>query len=485
MDRTPDYVTQRNMYRSNSLKDLSLSSPVLNNSLLSLPNTSVDDIQTFVISFEEVEALKSNLMTAEHEIENLNLENQALKNELEKCNKLLTTYKTFNFTNITPMTPISSRKRKKVKNTRGNTPLNKTIDNNRRHLRLNNDLNMNLKSHAALVFTRKERGDPEENITLQEQCTSEPSVEFNVEPSKEVNIGNATIEEQSEYVKVKVNVELREETLLGTKIAQTQTSPVIGPKKNAFPRVKPNRIFIFGGKQCVGAASKLSEMRRQKRQSQESYEVVSFLKPDASSEEILNTCILFDITCEDRIVLSVGENDRNPTRINIELSAALKTLPKCPIFVLSVGLNRYLNEFKLNQMLQLLCQQFDNCTFVKVNNSYKGAHRVRILCQELNIVLNQYDYDHKYLSYKVKKIEQAHITHADLHTHRVLKDTIPKPGTMPFYFSRVTKTRQTPEDLNPSNTKEPVSMKGTIPFYFKRVAYNNTNKLFRDSTKKM
>lgn len=67
------------------------------------------------------------------------------------------------------------------------------------------------------------------------------------------------------------------------------------------------RLLIFGGVQCIGLSSRLIKSRL--NSPYDKYDVCSFVKPNASSEEILKTCKLFNVDQNDFVVLSVGEHD--------------------------------------------------------------------------------------------------------------------------------------------------------------------------------
>lgn len=158
------------------------------------------------------------------------------------------------------------------------------------------------------------------------------------------------------------------------------------------------KAFIFGSSQCTGLVSNMLKTRLHNRY--EKYQFMSITKPNAETKEILNSAKMFDISPEDRVILCVGQHDNNPYDILAELSIFVKNT-KCQILVLQVFNSDHLNETKLNTMLKFICNQNKNCTYVEYdftqyyNNSY-------LLCGKINSILDQLDYDSKFLSFKFK-----------------------------------------------------------------------------------
>ncbi|KAL4720365.1 hypothetical protein ACJJTC_000146 [Scirpophaga incertulas] len=90
-----------------SVEDLTNSS-LFDSSMHSLPgNTDCDEIDCTEL-YNKLEKISSELQSATQEIDNLNAENQELRNELNKCKRIIETYKTIQFIE----TPTSNKKRK-------------------------------------------------------------------------------------------------------------------------------------------------------------------------------------------------------------------------------------------------------------------------------------------------------------------------------------------------------------------------------------
>lgn len=194
-------------------------------------------------------------------------------------------------------------------------------------------------------------------------------------------------------------------------------------KKTEFSGQKT--VYIFGGRQCKHLA--LNLMKSRIASQYEKYKFISFIKPQATAEEIIRTSNIYEYTENDRIIICVGEQDNNPMKIMIELSSFLTTIC-CPVFVLSVRDNKFLNESKLNNMLRLICKNFKNCRFVDLNYvpQCNNFHRnVFDMCKSINLELDQFEYHNQFLSFNNRILNKTN--KSDLHS-------IPKKGTIPYYF---------------------------------------------------
>lgn len=110
-DRQIENVTFRKPQRSSSLCDISSNGSLSDTTMLSLPNTSVNDTQNNKDLYDKIKLLQEELLSANQEIENLNLENTNLKHELGKCKHVIDIYKKIGAPEKT-FTPQSGRKKK-------------------------------------------------------------------------------------------------------------------------------------------------------------------------------------------------------------------------------------------------------------------------------------------------------------------------------------------------------------------------------------
>ncbi|KAH9629228.1 hypothetical protein HF086_008310 [Spodoptera exigua] len=193
--------------------------------------------------------------------------------------------------------------------------------------------------------------------------------------------------------------------------------------------VKPE-LHILGGQQFAGLASQLIHSRA--NSNYEKYRISSTIKSQASSEEILkSSCELTD-SSDNYIIVCVGENDTNPNKIVIELVSLLKNMQKTNVVVFNVLHNKYLNTNMINNSIQLICKNFKNCSFVKVDsyNSNKYYYFME-LCRKINYVIDSKFYSRVFLTGRNKFVNNNDKTEYK---------TVPRRGTIPYYFKPISRT---------------------------------------------
>lgn len=252
------------------------------------------------------------------------------------------------------------------------------------------------------------------------------------------------------------------------------------PEKKEF-NISTKNIYIIGGQQCVGLASQLTTSRRDTKYEQ--YNISAITKPYALTKDILKSCYSLRAKRNDYVIISVGENDYNPTRLQIELSAALKYFENCNVILLGISANSYLNETKLNNYFKKICSNLSNCKLINCyNNNLKNSIFIENLCYKINLYIDSCDYETKYLP----MFKNKHFSRwtAGKSVSRVLQNTQnansfvensafqlkPKKGTIPFYFPVLYKNNKNIEDSQNGQfiTQPDIHKykKGTIPFYF-------------------
>lgn len=189
----------------------------------------------------------------------------------------------------------------------------------------------------------------------------------------------------------KVNNDLEESRTLGCNVQNFET-------KLTQTRHDKRKILILGSQQCSGLAQRINESRRNSKY--EEYEVTSFVRPNAVTEDILQSSDHKNFTPKDKLILCVGENDSNPTNILIELSAFLKNNSNLNIIVLSISQNKYLNVSILNKYIRNICNHFQNCKFHDITSlcTVKSGC-LDHLSKNINLLIDCIDYDEKYLNF--------------------------------------------------------------------------------------
>lgn len=183
------------------------------------------------------------------------------------------------------------------------------------------------------------------------------------------------------------------------------------------------KIFILGGKQHRGLATALSKSRQNTLFEQ--YEVTSTIKPDARCQDILKSAETLHTSEDDVIIISIGENDCNPTALLAELSAFIKMRPKAFVIVTSVKTSLHLNENKLNNTVKLFCKSFDNCVFLDlVDLNYWDKNFRYKLCNKINFLLDSRHYASKYLSHNKLKLTLGKRSESDQMTNKLHKNKL-------------------------------------------------------------
>ncbi|XP_050667075.1 uncharacterized protein LOC126966853 [Leptidea sinapis] len=306
-----------------------------------------------------------------------------------------------------------------------NTKQRKLIEENEKQIKLLKTLlsdgNSSINSTPLRTKTKKSKRTPSVKSSIQNNIISHKAIE-----QIPINLENAPA--------VPLNSEFNK------KLAQKSTN---------IQRKSGRKIYIIGSQQSKNLSSALIQSRR--TNPYEKYTIEAFIKPDATTGDILKSCELYDFSCNDKLILTVGENDCDPIKISSDLYTKINSLPQVHIIVTSVTFSRHLNELKLNDMLRLICNKFPNCTFLNLDeNIYRNNTPYYNICHKINLVIDQIDYNKRFLNFK----KQRHINRSTL------------KGTIPYYFKKVTHGVTSKNDQT-LNSSQDAPKKGTIPFYFK------------------
>lgn len=87
------------------------------------------------------------------------------------------------------------------------------------------------------------------------------------------------------------------------------------------------------------------------------YKTSGIRKPNATAEHVLARCsnLSKQLTSSDSVIIMCGSNDSKPTKLFIEMFAALKLL-NSNVFIVNTLYNAFLNENRINQNLKLSTQ---------------------------------------------------------------------------------------------------------------------------------
>lgn len=429
MDNSFSNITKRKRQQStNSLEETFINDDSINsdNDYSSLPDLELRSSFDFEQALElktKINQLKIELLSAHQEIDNLNRENKDLSNELQESKKNINALKSLLNSDKT-LTPKFSTAKKSKKRKSNATKLNDVPV-----LQIN-DTNMILK-HSN---TENE---------IKKNC-------------------NKIIDKKE-----------REE------LKQLQNLNIINDMKHR--QVKPMRkITILGDQQGVGLTSELIK-NRLNTNNINNYDISGITYPNAPIEYFATAAasINKESNEDDWVVLSIGSNDWNPVKFNIDLAIILNILSKPKVIITSVIKNIYINEIKLNHLINVVTKNFKNCFYVDLSSyMYKTnyfLYQMYCIAELINKCINIHDYRIQYIE-KCTKIKLTNPSKPKVITY--------KRGTIPYYF-RINKKEE--KNIISSNTKLNITekckknkLKGTIPYYFHYIDRQNDSTFFRE-----
>lgn len=332
MDNSPnENVTLRRPKRTSSLNDVTflthnstLFDP--NATVISLPNTSIDENQDIKELKNKILILEEKLQSANQEIENLNLENRRLTKDLEKRDKTINLYKQLGLTDANCKTPSSLKKMKARKQT-------------------NCILDTSLQASAECTTPSSS-----ENV-----CTT-PTTSTNVsrrqdQTTKKLNKTN---------IPVKSFSELRD-----------CSAPFAIDKnksgKNIHIEIKNNKkqIIILADQQGCYIRESLANIVGS------DYNVTTILKPGARLQQITQTHReeLRNLDKNDYIILLGGTNDINPREFQTQFRNFLSTYKNTNIITCEISYNRILRVDLLNNYLKFTCNKNNHACYIDMNYS--------------------------------------------------------------------------------------------------------------------
>lgn len=414
----PDNVTIRKLrprypsetYISNTSftqisSSLSNSNTQLDYSIRSLPTVTnlnsslLEDLQ------EQLETCKIELESAHEEVSNLLSENTNLKKIIEDKNKQIsvlrnlvtegTTTTRQSPKNRSLSTPISKRKLNILLRTPRVSPiyLNKSIhkysnmvmtettplDNNDTHKTAERQIPKNINN---MLSTSVSISDP---VSVMSSKDEDKNIVLGSHLPQILNDDNLDLTISKPVSTISALEECKRSDMMSDQNKEQLTS-------------KKSQLLIFGSQQCAQLGSKLTK-RRENQKTINSYHITSFIKSYAKTDQILNSLNCFELSQNDTVVLSVGENDTNPTKMMIDLTSTLNHLQKfnVNIYILST-ISHHLNEGELNLMLKNISNNYKNCKYVDVHTeNYSVPQYVEYISNRINFIIECNDYENKFI----------------------------------------------------------------------------------------
>lgn len=400
IDDDPDEMYSSSILGNNTLNR---SCPILGNNLKEELDTLTTINQT----------LEDNLQKAENEIENLVTENGSLQKQIEEMKK-----------NIEVLTQICKStdhqtKSNIIKNRRISWSVSKT------HTNFTNSPQL---TPIKMTHPRLGIWSP---LSFSENCGKVAEIE-----NSKTDLLKKCENYQEEILELERQIYDLEKKLSDLPSIEPDT------EEKCIETIKRKpMIYIIGGQQCTGLAVELISTKSNTKFKE--YQVTSITKPFASTEEILKSCSTLEATSDDYVILNIGETDHNPTQIVYNLSAAVKTLEKSNIIILSVVKNNFLNENKLNDTLKTLCNEINHCKFIDFSSKFKtNRHNLRQTCKTINFYIDYVEYETKFLMYTKRAPKLG--TDIDKNSNAYVqqeksmsKSHMYKKGTIPYYFQKI------------------------------------------------
>ncbi|KAL4720083.1 hypothetical protein ACJJTC_017326, partial [Scirpophaga incertulas] len=267
-------VTQRS--KKNKINDslnLSFISTASDYLSKSFPDLSTGNAEIYCN--EEIQKLNEQLQIAHSEIENLLLENNKLKQKSVEQNKIITQLKKLCYKS--PYTPKSCHSLKKPRKIQ---QLNSSFENLQELY--NNSITV---GNATKDVIDQSPSIDNRTLLAIPQAMTQPTTK------------------RKHFIKDYNNTDY----MTSQKYIQEKDSTTLNLMCN-----RPE-ILIIGGQQISGLSSQL--IRTRINSNYENYQISSVVKPNATSSELLKTCQNINDNSDNFILLCIGEDDKNPTKL--------------------------------------------------------------------------------------------------------------------------------------------------------------------------
>lgn len=145
------------------------------------------------------------------------------------------------------------------------------------------------------------------------------------------------------------------------------------------------------------------------------FEIISIIKPNSSLYETIMYCdrLCKDFTNQDYIIILSGSNDQCPLNFQSSLYCGISLLANTNVLVGEIYENNYINVFKQNKLIQLVCSQFSYSSYVSTftNRVVKFTSYRFLLCKLIarEILRIKYKVDYENYSTKSLKIDNENL----------------------------------------------------------------------------
>ncbi|KAG7295564.1 hypothetical protein JYU34_021805 [Plutella xylostella] len=371
MNNSCDNITIRRTQVNNTTVNRNES--LLDISYQSLPETVGYDDKEHSDLIEKIGILTMKLETANGEIDNLNLENSLLKKEITDCQNKLKIYKSLGIDDLNSSTPTKylSPQYRRIRPTNVQSGIPRTSPNQ-------------FTCRSAKFLTDCRAATATNNHILQESFkTSSPK-------DKQMPTHNNKVYRPEDDV---ATIRLTE-------------SPTLDPKPDTR-----QRVALFSDAEGRGMRPFLQNLLGG------GFKVCSFLKPNATLDQIMEGCDhnCRDFTKKDYIIIITKSIDKNPLKLQSFLYYYLNMLQHTNVIFGQICTSKFLNEAKLNSVINLICNNFNHATFVDFQAAGIRNNSKLIKCRVLLREILKQCYHHNYTEFK----SASNVSSADKGTQTV------------------------------------------------------------------
>lgn len=204
------------------------------------------------------------------------------------------------------------------------------------------------------------------NSKKNRQSLINPSPIFQNTPNLNIDYENTKVEHLQEKIK-NLEKELQKMEVFRQKLndeieSLKQELPELKSRKETCTTILEERytkkvgtssIYIFGDQQASGWSADLMKIRSKERRNIHDFNIFGNIKANAVTKHIIAMSVktIKNLKQDDYVVMSIGSNDCNPTKLIADLTVALSELSNTNVIVTSVDKNPHLNENMLNSSL--------------------------------------------------------------------------------------------------------------------------------------
>lgn len=384
--------------KASSLNDISVSnSSIFDTTMMSLPNTSLNESHIIQELNEKVNSLTIQLASAHQEIENLNTENFRLKTDLNKSLKVAETLKKISLESpcVTPISG-SNKKRNKNKPTPKRLPTDSQIDFNEKIAKDTEETKFYVTNSLVNSSVQMREYDASLNIN-ENNITEVPAT-----------LGNCSIITESTFEKMphtQTIINIGKDVTTPPELTEHNGSDVVYIEKIINEDTKDenikHKIVVIADNQGRQIQHTLQLLVGDR------FQVTCFWKSEATLQDVLTSeCKeITSLTHNDYLIVLGGVNERSPCIFKTCVSHFLCCTRNTNVFFCEIPYNQYLREDKLNYELKFLCSKFANVKYIDMDFSRYMPYRrffARHVCRTLHRVLLNSEYAKKYMDYVEK-----------------------------------------------------------------------------------